>query len=249
MALQFGATMFISHEVTFGRRVGIGALAGFAFGLFIPALAHAQATPEGAGQNGSDGDAVVESTDDGVPTLRLAYFDNAELDPEVSRAMQEEVERVFADVGIHVESLGYEDLAAARAVPRTFVLQVMVMARAPSGWDLPPHALGVYFNGRTYPPQSAYVFEPAIYRELGLDEEGEGNLRALDVGRAFGRVVAHEVVHALAPDHKHSGWGILGHVQDKRSLVQPELRIHESAGEAVRAGLAEIEEHLADEEG
>ena len=57
-------------------------------------------------------------------------------------------------------------------------------------------------------------------------------------------VMAHEVVHALAPDHKHSGWGILGHAQDERSLLQPQLSIHESAGEALRAGLAEIEQYL-----
>lgn len=46
-----------------------------------------------------------------------------------------------------------------------------------------------------------------------------------------------------------SGWGILGHAEERRSLVQPELGIHEAAAEAVRAVLAEIEQYLASEEG
>jgi hypothetical protein len=138
-------------------------------------------------------------------------------------------------------------MAEVMSVPGTFVLQVMVMAKAPSGWDLPPHALGVYFNGQTYPPQAVYAFKPSIYKELELDTRGENYLRPEEIGRAFGRVVAHEVVHALAPDHKHSGWGILGHAQDERSLLQPQLSIHQSAGDALRAGLTEIEQHLAAE--
>ncbi len=264
MALHFGVTMFTSHASTVGRQVGIGALAVVASSLFIPALAYGWATPNGAGSNDSAGVAAVESPlnsayvvdslsaspaavdppRDSDVTLRLAYFDGSGMSPEVRQAMQEEVERVFDEVGVRVESLGPENMAEAMAVPGTFVLQVMVMAQAPSGWNLPPHALGVYFNGATYPPRAVYTFQPSIYKELDLDTRGESYLWPEEVGRAFGRVVAHEVVHALAPDHKHSGWGILGHAQDERSLLQPQLSIHESAGEALRAGLAQIEQYL-----
>lgn len=248
MAPHLGVTMFTPNAFTVGRQVGFGALAVVVFNLFIPALAHGQATPGGAGSNDSAANAAVDSQRDSDATLRLVYFDGAKLPLEVRRAMEEEVERVYGEVGVRVESSGHEEMAEATAVPGAFVLQVVLMASAPSGWDLPPNALGVYFNGRTYPPQAVYVFEPALYKELGLDEQGEGDLRPEDVGRAFGRVVAHEVAHALAPDHKHSGWGILGHAQDERSLVQPQLSIHESAGEALRAGLAEIQRWLAGDE-
>ena len=233
MALHFGVTMFTSHASTVGRLVGSVALAAVVSNLCVPALAHGWATPNGTGSTEA--------------TLRLAYFDGSGMSPEVRQAMQEEVERVFGEVGVRVESLGPENMAEAMSVPGTFVLQVMVMAKAPSGWDLPPHALGVYFNGSTYPPQAVYAFQPSIYKELELDTRGESYLRPEETGRAFGRVVAHEVVHALAPDHRHSGWGILGHAQDERSLLQPQLSIHESAGEALRAGLAEIEQHLVAE--
>lgn len=264
MAPHFGVTMFTAHASTVGRQVGIGAITVIAFNLFTPALAHSWATPNGPGSNNLAGvvaadspRAAVASIDsvgagdsphDSAATLRLAYFDGSGMSPEVRRAMQEEVERVFGEVGLHVESLGPEDMAEALAMPGTFVLQVMVMAQTPKGWNLPPHALGVYFNGKTYPPQAVYAFQPSIHKELGLDARGEDYLRPEEVGRAFGRVVAHEVVHALAPEHKHSGWGILGHAQDERSLLQPQLSIHESAGAALRAGLAEIEQYLADEE-
>jgi hypothetical protein len=251
VALHFGVTMFTSQTSTVGRQVGIGALAVVVSSLCVPALAHGWATPNSTGSNDSAGVAAVNSSLDNDATLRLAYFDGSGMSPEVRQAMQEEVERVFGEVGVRVESLGPEDMAAAMAVPGTFVLQVLVMAKAPSGWDLPSHALGVYFNGATYPPQAVYAFQPSIYKELDLDTRGENYLRPEEIGRAFGRIVAHEVVHALAPDHKHSGWGILGHAQDERSLLQPQLSIHESAGEALRAGLAEIEQYLvaeADEE-
>ena len=245
MAPHFGVTMFTSHASTVGRLVGSVALAAVVSNLCVPALAHGQATPDGAGSNDSAGVAAVDSPSASDATLRLAYFDGSGMSPEVRQAMQEEVERVFGEVGVRVESLGPENMAEAMSVPGTFVLQVMVMAKAPSGWDLPPHALGVYFNGKTYPPQAVYAFQPSIYKELDLDTRGESYLRPEEIGRAFGRVVAHEVVHALAPDHKHSGWGILGHAQDERSLLQPQLSIRESAGEALRAGLTEIGEYLA----
>jgi len=257
VALHFGVTMFTSHASTVGRQVGYGALAVVVSSLFTPALAHGWATPNGTGLNDSAGvaavdssragAAVVDSPRDSDAALRLAYFDGSGMSPEIRQAMQEEVERVLGEVGVRVESLGPENMAEALAVPGTFVLQVIVMAKAPWGWDLPPHALGVYFNGKTYPPQAVYAFQPSIYKELGLETRGEDYLRPEEVGRAFGRVVAHEVVHALAPDHKHSGWGILGHAQDERSLLQPQLSIHESAGEALRAGLAEIEQYLVAE--
>jgi hypothetical protein len=256
--------MFTSHASTVGRLVGSVALAAVVSNLCVPALAAAQATPGGAGSNDSVGvfavvspladnsadapqrveQAAVDSPSAGNATLRLAYFDGSGMSPEVRQAMQEEVERVFGEVGVSVLSLGPENMAEVMSVPGTFVLQVMVMAKAPSGWDLPPHALGVYFNGQTYPPQAVYAFKPSIYKELELDTRGESYLRPEEIGRAFGRVVAHEVVHALAPDHKHSGWGILGHAQDERSLLQPQLSIHESAGDALRAGLAEIGQYL-----
>jgi len=236
--------MFTSHASTVGRLVGSVALAAVVSNLCVPALAAAQATPGGAGSNDSAGVVAVDSPSASDATLRLAYFDGTGMSPEVRQAMQEEVERVFGEVGVSVRSLGPENMAEAMAVPGTFVLQVMIMAKAPSGWDLPPHALGVYFNGQTYPPQAVYAFKPSIYKELELDTRGENYLRPEEIGRAFGRVVAHEVVHALAPEHKHKGWGILGHAQDERSLTQPQLSIHDSAGEALRAGLAEIQQYL-----
>lgn len=237
--------MFTSHASTVGRQVGFGALAVAAFLLFTPALAHGWATPTGAGSDDSADSAAVDSPRDSDATLRLAYFDGTGMSPEVRRAMEQEVERVYGEVGVRVVSLSPETMGEALAVPGTFVLRVVIMAKAPSAWDLPAHAMGVYFNGQTYPPQAVYAFQPAIYKELGLDTRGEGYLRPEEIGRAFGRIVAHEVVHALAPDHKHSGWGILGHAQDERSLTQPQLSISDDAGAALREGLFEIEQYLA----
>jgi hypothetical protein len=181
--------------------------------------------------------------EDGL-TLRLAYFDGAGLPVDARQAMEKEVAIIFAKVGVRVLSYDQEALTAVGSDPRTFVLRVVILREPPTTFGQSQTALGVYHRHH-FPPASVLIFQPSIYAELGLSTEGEEQLRPELIGRAFGRVVAHEVIHALAPDHKHRRRGVLACWLDREALLQSRLCIDKATAEALRGGLEIIEETLA----
>jgi hypothetical protein len=85
-----------------------------------------------------------------------------------------------------------------------------------------------------------WIHLPNVRGALGLSPEGPavatdfGSLRIL--GIALGRVVAHELVHALAPSVSH-GTGLMSMALTRRQLTAPTLSFDPEVGVAVRAAL------------
>jgi hypothetical protein len=69
------------------------------------------------------------------------------------------------------------------------------------------------------PLRAVWVFHESLRLALGLDQ---GPLPPRDrdaLGRALGRVVAHEVIHAIAPEAPHAGTGLMRHALDRNFLL------------------------------
>ncbi|MBW2453371.1 MAG: hypothetical protein JRI68_02620 [Deltaproteobacteria bacterium] len=173
-------------------------------------------------------------------TLNIGYFDRADVPEEVMAAMQGEVERLLGELGVTVASLDASDLNNSEGVPAGTLLNVVIWERLPAEWDVPRHTMGVCPDSGEL-PRSVYVFETTILRELGLAWKGIDSMRTEDVGRAFGRVVAHEVVHAFATfvgEDRHRGNGLMGKALDKDTLLKAHLSVDERSGAAFLEGLA-----------
>jgi len=129
--------------------------------------------------------------------------------------MAREVIQIFADAGIAAEwtELTRDALASPDdAIP---VVVVLTTAR-PERWGLAPNTLGAVM-GRGGPVRCVYVFHEEVVRTLQLPRRrSSGDFHSL--GRAIGRVAAHEIVHALTPDRPHSRVGLMKEELDRQAL-------------------------------
>ena len=86
-----------------------------------------------------------------------------------------------------------------------------------------------------------WVHVPSVRAAAGRPTRGSGpNLEfhsARRLGIALARVIAHEVVHALAPELPH-GSGLMSARLDQRMLTAPTIAIDPQVGLAVRTALA-----------
>jgi hypothetical protein len=231
------------NEEGSGRRKLTGLVVGAAVLLAaapVLALDDSTSTQE-AGEvgraNAPEGNAPAAS-------LNIGYFDRADVPVEVAAAMQSEVERLIGELGVAVASLDGETLTSNQNHPGGRLLNVVVWEQLPETWPLPPNTMGVCPDSGSM-PHNVYVFAPNVLNELGLRSEGVDGLRAEDVGRAFGRVVTHEIIHAfatLAGEHRHRGNGLMGEGLDRETLLRPGISVDERSGEAFRAGLLKAAE-------
>jgi len=120
------------------------------------------------------------------------------------------------------------------------LLNVIAWTELPTAWDVPRHTMGLCPNSGNL-PRSVYVFAANVLGELGLRSQELETMRAEDAGRAFGRVAAHEIIHAFATfagEHRHRGIGLMGARLDKDTLLVPDLEVDDRSGDAFRAGIA-----------
>jgi hypothetical protein len=85
-----------------------------------------------------------------------------------------------------------------------------------------------------------WVHVPCVRAVIGLDPRGPAFTMSAPASRslaiAIGRVVAHELVHALAPSVPH-GTGLMSATLTRRQLTDPGLRVDAEVGLAVQAAL------------
>lgn len=188
-----------------------------------------------AQQNGVVQDTESASYADGFGGMPLAYFDQASIKEARAQAMRAEVQRILAAAGIALRDTTAAIRDDGSASTSDYLVRVVILDISPLRWDLPDHAMGVTF-GRQMPPGNVYLFYPSILRQLGIANERRPSLTDEEVGRALGRVVVHELVHAFAPSQKHSSQGITGHSQDRRSLTVSGVVLDDDAAAALARG-------------
>jgi hypothetical protein len=91
------------------------------------------------------------------------------------------------------------------------------------------------------PPHTVRVFLGHVRRALGFHGRSDNSLRLAErvrLGRAIGRVIAHEIVHAYAPEHEHEAEGLMRATLDDKFLLQEQVHLEPASVKAVVGGLS-----------
>lgn len=157
----------------------------------------------------------------------LVWRDLAGLPSEITAAARGEVERLYAAAGVRVT---WSDLGESSPP----ALPVIVMDADSRSLRLPREVMGVSRPGG----DAAWIVYGALLRTLGLTKrEAHRPREVAAVGRALGRVIAHEVVHALARPHAHAKDGLMRARLGRTALLAADIEWDEASRLALVNGL------------
>ncbi len=165
--------------------------------------------------------------------VELAWVDPMHALPDAVSEVAQEVARVFAPVGLAVT---WHSAGAGEETAADVVHAILLDAdRGTShGW-----AMG-WTHRRPSATRTVWLLLPNIKRAIGLDPTQVRPLTGLDarlLARAVGRVVAHEVVHALAPGVSHASHGLMSDRLKRSALVAPRLALDADSARALFTAL------------
>lgn len=158
--------------------------------------------------------------------LRVRFYDPYRLlSPEAHDWLEKEVVRAFgaSEVGLTFVGRGGPGVIPATLYPEL-----------PDRWDVAPEAIGVAI-GVHGGPRSIFLSLGAAERALGLPLARRQNSSAKvkprsrrlpgsqsrRLGIALGRVLAHELVHTIAPECPHTRHGLMAERLSRRMLTAP----------------------------
>ncbi len=167
-------------------------------------------------------------------TLRLVWMDPARAMGFGASGARDEVSHIFKAMGIPTRWRRAE----AHEGVATGELQVVLLDRCAlaDGHGVVLGATPTHNEG----PLLVWIHVPCVRGALGLGEREPVILETRDtyrLGVAVGRVIAHEVVHALAPALPH-GAGLMAHHLTLADLTASSLPVAPGVRAAVRGALA-----------
>ncbi|MFQ5789659.1 MAG: hypothetical protein ACE5JI_04200 [Acidobacteriota bacterium] len=175
-----------------------------------------------------------------LPRLSLVWYDPDGLLKRSYGPMKTEVEGIFDDIGVTIDWLSGRQLSAHRLLSsdplRANVVLLPVEARA---WNLGESVMGATMGAPGKKP-GVYVFFPNVARSLGLNLAARAleKPRAMnELARAVARVVAHEIVHFLAPGHPHRAEGLMGRRLTRSLLLRRRVGLDGVSARALVAAL------------
>jgi hypothetical protein len=165
--------------------------------------------------------------------LELVWYDSHRLIPYAYTTMSREVCRIFDELGVEVSWSRGERVDENNSIDRPLARNVVLLPSSSSSWGLDEYVMGVATH-REGEKGSVYVFYPEVAGTLSLG--GVGTPRCMKItARAIGRIVAHELVHVLAPEHPHTKMGLMSHRLTKRFLIRPEVHLDPVSSKVVKA--------------
>ena len=169
-----------------------------------------------------------------APTVRLwaAGFDLVRLGSLTTEVMTGELNQLLAVAGARVEWRWAPP--GTEATPDE--LRVVFLDSPGRGAAARSPVLGTTATGYSDAPPVVWIYCPNVARSLGLrgDPLHYSFLARRALGVALGRVVAHELVHALAPEVPH-GSGLMAHGLRPNALRGPPLALDVSGANAFKA--------------
>ena len=176
------------------------------------------------------------------PPLRIALFwcDPHRLFSFGWKPIGQEVERTFAKTGVELD-WRRGPLEHTREADGSLQVQVLLVRSEPMQWGLPSDAMGAVLS-RDGTQRNVYVFFPAVARSLGYESLASmarwpSSAESRNLAIALGRVVTHEVVHALAPSAAHADAGLARAHLNRELLLRPVLELDPATAQAFRAAL------------
>jgi hypothetical protein len=154
------------------------------------------------------------------PRVSLFWFDPTRLLPDGFETVRQEVASIFRDIGVDVRwTIG--GLGTTYGGGDGPEVPVILLPRDPAPARQGQRIMGLVIRNQE-PNRAVWVFADTVRWTLGFDVRGRrepGPLDAQETALAVARVVAHEVVHALAPDEPHSRRGLMSHSLNRQFLL------------------------------
>jgi hypothetical protein len=150
-------------------------------------------------------------------TLTLVWHDSTRQFPEAGLdRLATEMEELFGDNGLSVTFRAASENEDLRRIPEPRVNAIVLPGE---DWHLPlpPNTMAAA-HGERGEKYSIFVFYPGVRRTLGHRDSETSPRHVAELARALARIVAHEVVHVLAPERGHSESGLMS-----RRLTRHEL--------------------------
>ena len=173
--------------------------------------------------------------------LTLLWYDGYRLASHSFRAMSREVESIFSEIGVEVcWHDGSHGLWRRNEPPNSIEIRLVLLPVDSADWGYEGQVMGAAVKNLETSAQThtVYVFFPNVLRTLGLDSDAVRSPRKWrQIGRALGRVLAHEIVHAIASGHPHRDEGLMGRQLRRSILLKRELRLDPVTAKALRTKL------------
>jgi len=178
---------------------------------------------------------TIADADPGRPgrvELKAVGIDLASLAPLTLSAMRRELDVVLGPAGLTLAWRSSRPEGESSADE----LRVVFLRSTGLGADRGANALGR--TALDIPAPSTWVYVPNVAIALGFEpDEVQGSFEAQRlVGIALGRVVAHEVVHVLAPGREHASAGVMRARLSASHLAGGEPALEEDCAEALAEG-------------
>jgi hypothetical protein len=175
--------------------------------------------------------------------LVLKWVDPHRLFPAGSHAVMEEVEAIFEQIAVQTV---WKQGKTFSSCPGDVEVQVLLRPSEPRDLGLPKNAMGLILSNKS-PQSSVWIFFPNVARNLGhkpqqLIEVGclMGFQERLRMAKALGRIIAHEVVHAVAPELPHTSEGVMRPRLYGGYILKHYVGIDDQSAAVFRAELAEL---------
>jgi hypothetical protein len=168
-----------------------------------------------------------------APRLHLVWIDVLGLAPYAFENAAQETSAILADAGVTAAWR----LGDASTVTSGDELKVVLMAGVANGARLPEHVMGGTRGGAQ--SHTTWIYLSNVIWALGLHDRGPRRLSLQEeeqVARAVGRVVAHEIVHAVSPEVAHHSGGLMADKLGRAYLIQARAFLAPAEHRAFRAG-------------
>lgn len=170
-----------------------------------------------------------------VPVLRIAWMDVADAAPGLSSIALAETKAIFSRMGLDV----VWRRASVDEIARPGEVRVILLKTGSVDRVHRRHNLGATPVSPSDVPH-VWIHVPSIRAVLGLPQRPSPDLMPTHarqtLGLALGRVVAHEVVHAVTPSLPH-GRGLMSALLTRRQLTTDRVVVELDVTLAVQAAL------------
>lgn len=169
-----------------------------------------------------------------LPSLRLVWIDVRGSASFAFPLAAQEAAAILSEAGIAT----MWTLATLSTETTDDELTILLMGEAVEGTRRSHRIMGCTHRGGR--ARATWVYLSSVLWALGFQgRAGRGMLarEQEEVGRALGRVVAHEIVHVLAPDLPHTQSGLMAGWLSRPLLVCSRVSLTPREGQALRAAL------------
>jgi len=179
--------------------------------------------------------APLDQTDSGRPALALVWFDPTDALPFRSERVARELRATLSDIDLRISWREAREHASTSA----HEYLVILLREDPVATRRARRVMGIVERGAA--SRSIWIFLSAIEDVLRFDPDYSSFVtrqRARAFARALGRVLAHELVHLIAPGRPHARTGLMRPRLRLEDLAAPwQLRLDPTYRAAVLRGL------------